>query len=243
MIINLKPAFDALSLTHEICYNTKETSKNKYELQDFSDHRSSASRGNCVFTHGYQNGIICHTHPYSSKAYPSSEDILNVIKHSSVKLSLIVTTIGVWELSLQDSVSIDLKDTEHIKSVINNHISLPLYEFGLLRNLNTHLPSGKNLDQLLDTIYEYKRHLIHYLSTKYDINNFNINFVHVSSIPDKLNYTTTLTVYSPKSPKRSKGRKSLRRSKQKKRKHFGRKRSGRRRSKKNSRQKNRKKNN
>ena len=199
MKIDISPAVEALSLTHEICYNTQEEQDSTYTLLDNSSHRSSESRGNCRFTRGFMNGYIIHTHPNTSKAYPSSEDILSTVRHSGVNISFIVTTIGVWELSYKDAFYIDSKQNRAIMKKINDSVSRPLYDAGIRRKLTKTVPKGINLDKLLDLIEEYKSNVISTLK-KYNINNFVINFKHMSDIPDPSDYTVQASSVSPKSP-------------------------------------------
>lgn len=41
---------------------------------------------------------IWHTHPKSSKGYPSAEDIAKTLKHSDIHEQILFTSWGVWEL-------------------------------------------------------------------------------------------------------------------------------------------------
>ena len=183
MKLNLYPAFEALSLPHEICYNTEKDNNGIYQLLDFSDHRSSASRGNCRFTRGLMNGYILHTHPYGSKAYPSSEDILQSINSRHTKISFIVTTIGVWELIYKGDKSIDYKNRESIMNRINDIISEPLYDAGLLRGLDRSKPETITKKQLFNKIKRYTVRVSKLLEKK-GIKGFKINFTHIHDIPD-----------------------------------------------------------
>lgn len=58
--------------------------------------RIPGERGSCNQDRAYN--IMWHTHPSISKYYPSMEDILSVLKHGSIKISLIFTEYGVWNL-------------------------------------------------------------------------------------------------------------------------------------------------
>ena len=215
MKLNLYPAFEALSLPHEICYNTEKDNNGIYQLLDFSDHRSSASRGNCRFTRGLMNGYILHTHPYGSKAYPSSEDILQSINSRHTKISFIVTTIGVWELIYKGDKSIDNKNSESIMNRINDMISEPLYDAGLLRGLNRSKPQTITKKQLFNKIKRYTVRVSKLLEKK-GIEGFKINFTHIHDIPDNRLYTVNSS--SIKSLKK-KSKKKKKKTKRRKTKH------------------------
>lgn len=47
----------------------------------------------------YYSPIIWHTHPVSSKYYPSVEDIVKVLKHDIITHSFIFTPFGYWILN------------------------------------------------------------------------------------------------------------------------------------------------
>jgi hypothetical protein len=51
----------------------------------------------CVLTRYYS--VIWHTHPKSEKGYPSTQDILKVLKHEQIRKSLVFTTWGIWIIS------------------------------------------------------------------------------------------------------------------------------------------------
>ena len=86
-----------LSEDHEVCLNlTAEEGSDdlmphgiQYGLAD-----PLASRKSCSYK--YYSDYILHTHPFSSYAYPSAEDILKVLKNKEIKNSLIVTSWGIW---------------------------------------------------------------------------------------------------------------------------------------------------
>jgi len=187
MLINLKPAFEALRLTHEICYNTELHNK-IYEIKDYSTHRSSASRGNCTFTRGFMNGYVIHTHPFGSKAYPSSEDIISVVSHNNVVVSIIVTTIGIWEISYHGSYNLSSSDKKYLQKKINNSISLPLYDLGLNRGLDRSKPDGIESDELLKNIHKYKGN-IQKIFKKQNVKGLKIRFTFIHDVPKDKIYT------------------------------------------------------
>jgi len=206
MKLNLYPAFEALSLSHEICYNTEKDNNGIYQLLDFSDHRSSASRGNCRFTRGLMNGYILHTHPYGSKAYPSSEDILQSINSRHTNISFIVTTIGVWELIYKGNKSVNNKNRNSIMKRINDMISEPLYDAGLLRGLDRSKPQTITKKQLLNKIKRYTIRVSKLLEKK-GIKGFKINFTHIHDIPDDRLYNS----FKNKSKKKKKTKRKTKR--------------------------------
>uniref|UniRef100_A0A6C0CZR6 JAB domain-containing protein n=1 Tax=viral metagenome TaxID=1070528 RepID=A0A6C0CZR6_9ZZZZ len=71
-------------------------------------------RGSCTYKHGYRR-CIWHTHPYISKSYPSPEDLLKVLKHpDNIKISILFTAWGIWEISLTDRENIDSNIITHL---------------------------------------------------------------------------------------------------------------------------------
>lgn len=55
---------------------------------------SNDSRRSCK--HKYYLSQIFHTHPYTSKAYPSTEDIIKVLKNDKIYLSYVITSWGIY---------------------------------------------------------------------------------------------------------------------------------------------------
>ena len=192
MKLNLYPAFEALSLPHEICYNTQLDNNGIYQLLDYSDHRSSASRGNCRFTKGKMNGIILHTHPYGSKAYPSSEDIIYSINNYDIKKSFIVSTIGVWEIIYDGIKYINFNNIQKIKNKHDNLIARPLYNVGLNRGLDRSRPENVSVKNLNKKIKDYSNKVTK-LMEENGIPGLKINFTHIHRIPKNKIYDTNDT--------------------------------------------------
>ena len=192
MKLNLYPAFEALSLPHEICYNTQLDNNGIYQLLNYSDHRSSASRGNCRFTKGTMNGIILHTHPYGSKAYPSSEDIIYSINSYDIKKSFIVSTIGVWEIIYDGETYINFNKIENIKNKHDNLIARPLYNVGLNRGLDRSRPENVSVKNLNKKIKDYSNKVTK-LMEENGIPGLKINFTHIHRIPENKIYDTNDT--------------------------------------------------
>lgn len=66
--------------------------------------------------------IVWHTHPVTSKFYPSTEDILMVKKirnGEKIKLSIIYTIIGIWVLVGMEDDDLNDTDIDKIKKNIN----------------------------------------------------------------------------------------------------------------------------
>jgi hypothetical protein len=49
--------------------------------------------------------IIWHSHPIVSKSYPSGIDIYKLIEHNSIKISIIFTNWGVWQIRYKNYYS------------------------------------------------------------------------------------------------------------------------------------------
>jgi hypothetical protein len=83
---------------YEICGFLKSNRENKYlELDEQENISTDFTRKSCQ-TKKYK--MIYHTHPLSSKSYPSSEDIFKIVKlkNKIIKISVIFTRWGIWEL-------------------------------------------------------------------------------------------------------------------------------------------------
>lgn len=85
------------------------------------------NRGTC--NHKYSTPIYFHSHPISSRAYPSMEDILSVIKHSdTVKCSLIGTRWGIYTIKPTNHTSrfynhlLKKNEIDKIKNIIKHYI-------------------------------------------------------------------------------------------------------------------------
>lgn len=60
---------------------------------------SDAGRAMCVYKK-YDN-FIWHTHPNTSKYYPSREDILKILKHDIIRFSYLFTQYGYWLMNFE----------------------------------------------------------------------------------------------------------------------------------------------
>jgi len=76
----------------------------------------STSRANCMYD-DYNDSIIWHNHPKTSKFYPSLEDIAKVIKQKnrSLRMSFIFTHFGYWRLETIHHVEITHEMLDNIK--------------------------------------------------------------------------------------------------------------------------------
>lgn len=83
---------------YEVCGHVinHPTLKDKYTLY-FEAEGNSSGRAMCQ--HIKYSFMIWHTHPQSSKGYPSMEDIRKILQRKEIKFSFIFTSWGVWELS------------------------------------------------------------------------------------------------------------------------------------------------
>ncbi|MDD4931345.1 MAG: hypothetical protein PHG66_04360 [Candidatus Colwellbacteria bacterium] len=104
--------------TYEICANLKKTDKGtlvphnvlKGKLEEYSPGKW---RGTC--SHQEYSSNIIHTHPLSSYAYPSTDDIMKVIKnYGKIVNSLVGTKWGIWVVSNTTSSNIYSKSQESV---------------------------------------------------------------------------------------------------------------------------------
>jgi hypothetical protein len=77
--------------------------------------------GRAMCSYNSYNNIVWHTHPNTSKYYPSLEDILKVLKHDIIYFSYIFTQFGYWTMYFE-GVFEHVADPKFIKFVddVNN---------------------------------------------------------------------------------------------------------------------------
>ena len=87
--------------------------------------------------------IIWHTHPKIFRAYPSVEDVLNMLKWHPInkknnfpEISLIFTDWGVWTIKCITKFHLDEQWYTYLYSFINNALA-PLWEQGIEYNEST----------------------------------------------------------------------------------------------------------
>ena len=83
--------------------------------------RGNFDNGRAMCSYISYNNIIWHTHPNTSKYYPSLEDILKVLKHQTIYYSYIFTKYGYWTLYFEGVFShvADPKFTKFVDDVNN----------------------------------------------------------------------------------------------------------------------------
>jgi len=106
---------------YEICGFLKSNRENKYlELDEQENISTDFTRKSCQ-TRKYK--MIYHTHPLSSKSYPSSEDIFKIVKlkNKIIKISVIFTRWGIWELYCNKKSDIITDNIKHnVKQQLTN---------------------------------------------------------------------------------------------------------------------------
>lgn len=69
-------------------------------------------------------GAVWHTHPHTAKGYPSISDLLKPIKHSALKISIIFTPWGIWELSSRKKYILsDSKENEEFNQYFKRKLA------------------------------------------------------------------------------------------------------------------------
>jgi len=111
--ISLKPIYDydIFGVNNEWCYNIDKVG-GYYRLINKTGGDSVDGRKFCNYK--YHSSFILHTHPSTSWAYPSFEDINKVFKRDLIKKSIIATKWGVWELNRVSSKRFDGNDPSNI---------------------------------------------------------------------------------------------------------------------------------
>ena len=121
------------------------------DIDIYSGHRSQ--RASCDIINKNLYSVIWHTHPNTSKYYPSRQDIIMVKKlrnGEQIKLSVIYTSIGIWLLESLDSTT-DIEELKQIGKEINE-INKAFYENCFKGRITT---PGFDLNHVLNNIIEY----------------------------------------------------------------------------------------
>jgi hypothetical protein len=148
-------------LTYELC-GTIEIVRNrphKYEVMLHDRPATSTSTSTSRLFCDYENysNIIWHTHPTTSKFYPSLEDIEKVIKlrnRNVIKDSYIITEFGIWQLSAINYILI----ADDIRQNIQNILDSLYWKTNRGRNYQENAVNEtlNELNMLLDNILETK---------------------------------------------------------------------------------------
>lgn len=171
-MVNFKKAFESLHLNKEICFivNDDETLSGRYTINTGDRRRKS-----CIYSFrnkhklfkdpfdGRYPHVIVHTHPTTSKPYPSMEDIIKVLKHPEITKSYIVTAIGVWCIFMEghENIWTDLSkaDQENLKSHITKIDDSHAYPY-FKRNMTKPIPDDDPLLGYADEFSETIKHKI-----------------------------------------------------------------------------------
>jgi hypothetical protein len=117
---NIKNNTIDIDLDYELC-GTIELVNNVYNviLHEVPIIESS-SRKMCNYEK--YDRIIWHTHPNTSKFYPSIEDIEKIIKlkNSIIQKSYIITKFGIWELTSINHININNSMRNSIQNILDN---------------------------------------------------------------------------------------------------------------------------
>lgn len=97
---------EKLKENYEICSSLDVNDQGEYEIKQYSSAppitlSNGSFRGVCFWNDIKLTPVILHTHPISSKSYPSKEDYSKVWKDKYVNVvysSLIVTPVGIFQM-------------------------------------------------------------------------------------------------------------------------------------------------
>ena len=140
---------------NEVCGFLKSNRKDNYlELDEQENITTDLSRNNCQLKK-YKR-MIYHTHPTVSKSYPSFEDILKIVKlkNKIIKISIIFTTWGIWELHCNNkSDNIPKQIVDKIRKQLDNIYYTQNQGRGELRSKSLLQKSINNINYLLKTFF------------------------------------------------------------------------------------------
>jgi len=105
---DLEVVFELLEKEVEMCGFLLETQSNALQL--YVDNIGEFKNGIGLCQHSEYTKYIWHTHPYTTKPYPSAEDVIKVLKYRQSgypEESLIFSSWGVWELCASSKIKLD----------------------------------------------------------------------------------------------------------------------------------------
>lgn len=99
---------------------------------------------------------IFHTHPYSSKGYPSAEDIIKLLKHhDEICHSFIVTSWGLWIISNTPGSNFYQEKNENEHNKIYKYLTdmlNKLYPIGMFRD--KYIQITPDLSEFINNIFD-----------------------------------------------------------------------------------------
>lgn len=119
---NLKNIYDnKLTLDYEVCGFIEKHELNSLKVNEQDNISSDTKRKSCQ-TREYSK-VIYHTHPNTSKFYPSVEDIMKIVKAKNKKImcSIIFTKYGIWEIirkNFQESIEEKNDEIEELRNIL-----------------------------------------------------------------------------------------------------------------------------
>jgi len=131
MILNenlLQTIKSFLNLDFEVCGSIKDhesSSGSKIILEIHSQYKEKVKEEDIGKSHCYHlnySKYIFHTHPYYSKSYPSSTDIIKVMNNSIIISSLIFTKWGIWEIYSAKKMKFNDIQKEETKEILNKFL-------------------------------------------------------------------------------------------------------------------------
>lgn len=109
-----------LFLDVEICGNFFITENNEFKIREATKGTKEIYRGVCK--QPKYDSFIFHTHAMDMKPYPSTEDVLKILKEKNkiIKSSFVFTKWGIYEISCGKHVK--EKDQSTVKEIIEYYI-------------------------------------------------------------------------------------------------------------------------
>ena len=117
----------AYTLVHnyssEFCGNIAESGGKSYFLNTTAGAKDESGRAMCSHPHAQIN---YHTHPETSKAYPSSEDIVKMITYKAgavnSSIEVIFTKWGIWQITSLKRIISSSKDRTAMKVSLDKEV-------------------------------------------------------------------------------------------------------------------------
>lgn len=154
----------------EICANLKKTEDNTLFLHNI---KVCTEKYRSFCNHPEYSNNIIHTHPYLDYAYPSTDDIIKIIKHyNKIVNSLVATKWGIWVLSNTTTSNI-YSESQHKK--LYNLVEKYTNELGMLTtstNDNEEKINNKSKDideNDYSVITEFNVDILNLLNVKIDL--------------------------------------------------------------------------
>jgi len=134
--------------------------------------KSEGKRASCNYMEKYRGNYIYHSHPKESRSYPSSEDIIKVLKSDKLMFSIIATRWGEYIIKQTNKYQLEASLwSENKQQKYKEQITRYIDRIGIMEN-----DKGYK-EGIYDDLYQDEEESIHKVLKKIvDLTNLRIKF-------------------------------------------------------------------